>query len=130
MLINILRPDFEFEDNRGSLIQLVNTGYAQVNVITSVAESLRGGHYHEINEEAFYIVSGELELEVCRIGDCSEQEKYVFRAGDMFQIPRNIVHSFYFTQPSTLVSMYSKGVELPGGGKDIINSEICGGIKK
>ncbi|MCI8512967.1 MAG: cupin domain-containing protein [Lachnospiraceae bacterium] len=119
MLIHILKPNFVFEDERGSLIQLVRAGYAQVNVITSTADSLRGGHYHKKNEEAFYILDGELRLEVYKLGEREVRESYVFAAKDMFQIPRCVVHSFYFTKPTTLVSMYSNGVELPDGGKDI-----------
>lgn len=130
MLIKILKPDFEFEDERGSLTQLVRTGYTQVNVITSVADSLRGGHYHEKNEEAFYIITGKLKLEVAGLEEGVGQEEYVFSAGDMFQIPRGIVHSFYFAQPTTLVSMYSGGVEQPGGVKDIINVDLGNEPKK
>lgn len=120
MLIDILKPDFEFKDDRGTLTQLVRTGFSQVNVITSVEDSLRGGHYHKVNEEAFYIINGELELEVYKLNEKTNQEKYTFGPGDMFQIPRDIVHSFYFKKPTLLVSMYSDGVELPNGDKDIL----------
>lgn len=120
MLINILKPDFEFKDDRGTLTQLVRTGFSQVNVITSVEDSLRGGHYHKLNEEAFYIINGELELQVYKLNEKTNQEKYTFGAGDMFQIPRDIVHSFYFKKQTLLVSMYTDGVELPNGEKDIL----------
>lgn len=58
MLIEKLKTDFEFQDERGTLTQLVRRGYSQVNVITSKGGMLRGGHYHKLNTEAFYIVSG------------------------------------------------------------------------
>lgn len=120
MLINILKPDFEFIDNRGTLTQLVKDGYKQINVITSVDDSLRGGHYHKENEEAFYIINGELELEVYNLNQIDKIEKYIFQEGDMFQIPRGVIHSFYFKKPTLLVSMYSNGVELANGEKDIL----------
>ena len=120
MLINILKPDFEFKDARGSLIQLVRTGYTQINVITSASDSLRGGHYHGQNEEAFYILDGELRLDVHKVGERNIQETYDFKNGDMFEIPRDIVHSFYFKKHTTLVRMYSNGVELSDGGMDIL----------
>lgn len=122
MLLNILEPNFQFEDERGSLTQLVREGYSQVNVIRSVADSLRGGHYHKLNSEAFYIIYGMIELEAWKEGD-GEKELYLFKTGDMFEIPANVVHSFLFKKETLLVSMYSKGVELQDGSKDIIVSE-------
>ena len=38
MLINILKPDFTFNDDRGTLVQLVHEGYNQMNVVTSKRE--------------------------------------------------------------------------------------------
>lgn len=119
MLIELLKPDFNFEDERGTLIQLCREGYKQVNVITSVSDSVRGGHYHQNNEEAFFVIAGELKLEVWSLNN-KQKEEYTFKEKDMFCIPRNIVHSFVFIKPTILVSMYSNGVELENGDKDIL----------
>ena len=43
MLIKMLEPDFVFENEAGSLKQLVHDGWKQVNVITSVGGAVRGG---------------------------------------------------------------------------------------
>ena len=104
--------DFEFQDDRGSIVQLVHEGYCQVNVITTKKGVMRGGHYHKQNEEAFYVISGALTIEV-------NGEKTDFNAGDFFGIEAHDMHSFYFLEDTLLVSMYSNGVELPDGGKDI-----------
>lgn len=45
--------------------------------------------------------------------------KSTFAAGDFFEIEENDVHSFYFLEETTLVSMYSSGVEKADGQKDI-----------
>lgn len=119
-MIRILRPDFQFDDERGRLVQLVHEGYRQINVIRSLRGVRRGGHWHEQNDEAFYLIEGLLELEaVCG----RESERRVFRAGDFFMIPRRVCHSFYFLEDTTLVSMYSAGVELEDGTKDIVSKE-------
>ena len=115
-MIEILKPDFEFSDDRGKLTQLVHQGFSQVNVIYSRAGSFRGGHYHKQNCEAFYIINGELELTVS-LGDTVES--YTFKSEDMFLIPENIVHSFRFSTDTLLVSMYNNGLEQAGGTKDI-----------
>ena len=56
-MITVIKPDFVFEDERGSLVQLVHEGYKQINVVTSKAGVKRGRHYHKLNREGFYVVS-------------------------------------------------------------------------
>lgn len=111
-MLKIIKTDFEFSDDRGTLVQLIHEGYRQINVITSKQGVFRGGHYHKENEEAFYIVSGCLKVVV-------EDKEYFFSAGDFFGIEANDLHSFYFLEDTTLVSMYSNGVEKENGEKDI-----------
>lgn len=115
-LIEIIKPNFVYEDLRGSLTQLVREGYSQINVITSKAGCIRGGHYHKQNREAFYIVSGSLKLTVSKGQNI---EEYMFQQGDMFAIPPFVCHDFVFISDTLLVSMYDIGVELSTGGKDI-----------
>ena len=116
MLVEIVQPDFKFDDDRGALVQLIHDGYKQVNVITSTKNVERGNHYHKENIEAFYIISGKFEL---KLKKDDIEEKYVFSAGDMFRIQPYVIHSFYYLEDTTLVSMYSNGVEKADGTKDI-----------
>lgn len=116
MLIEILKPDFEFEDERGTIIQLVREGYRQVNFITSRKASSRGGHFHKQNEEAFYVIKGKFRLTVSK---GSQTENYNFKKNDFFKIPAGVEHSFEFHTETCLISLYSKGVELKNGDKDI-----------
>ncbi|WP_300851845.1 cupin domain-containing protein [uncultured Bacteroides sp.] len=111
-MVKKIEPDFSFSDSRGELVQLIHQGYRQINVITSKKGVVRGGHYHKENSEAFYIISGKLELTV---GEACLQ----FQAGDFFGIEPYDRHSFYFMEDTILVSMYSNGVELENGKKDI-----------
>lgn len=115
MLIEKLKTDFEFTDDRGTLTQLVRRGYSQVNVITSKGGMLRGGHYHKLNTEAFYIVSGS-----CRVTARKDdiQESFEFKAGEFFRVSPYVYHNFYYYEDTVLVSMYSLGVELEDGTKD------------
>lgn len=113
-MLKVIKTDFAFTDERGTLVQLIHEGYRQINVITSRKGVVRGGHYHKQNEEAFYIVSGELDVEV-------NGETTRFKAGDFFGIEPFDMHSFRFLEDTVLVSMYSSGVELPDGSKDIFS---------
>ena len=62
------------------------------------------------------MISGALELSIGKAA-------WAFRAGDFFSIEPFDVHSFLFLEDTTLVSMYSDGVEMPDGTKDIYASE-------
>ena len=115
-LFEMLKPDFEFSDERGFLCQLVHNGYKQVNVVYSKAGERRGGHYHELNNEAFYVVDGEFDVYLSLNG---ENEKVSFKKGDMFVIKKNVLHDFEYTQDSILVVLYDVGVEKTDGTKDI-----------
>jgi quercetin dioxygenase-like cupin family protein len=118
-MIEILKPDFEFPDERGKLIQLVHGGYAQVNVIQTLAGKTRGRkHYHKINSELFYIISGKVTL-ICESIDNRKEEKFTFAGGDMFRIPPNVGHTFHFDEDTLMICLYSEGVEAVGAEKDI-----------
>lgn len=115
-MYEILKPDFTFQDDRGELVQLVHKGYEQINVLFSRKGTLRGGHYHKESREAFFVVSGCVEL-------CLEQENgretNVFQKGDFFLIQSYEIHSMSFPEDCTLVAMYDKRIEHEDGTKDI-----------
>lgn len=118
MLIEFIKPDFEFSDDRGSLRQLVHSGWKQVNYITSKANAFRGNHYHKENTEAFYVISGRFKL-TAESADGSHKEEYDMKAGDFFTVPPFVNHSFYYIENTELISFYNNGVERPDGTKDI-----------
>lgn len=115
-LIKILDPNFKFDDDRGSLVQLVREGYSQFNIIFSKKDVLRGNHYHKYNKEAFYVINGKLKLTVSKD---DVVEEHIFSKGDMFEVEPYVNHSFFYLEDTLLASMYSDGVELSDGTKDI-----------
>lgn len=116
MLIEILKPDFEFTDERGELVQICREGYKQFNIVFSKGNVLRGDHYHKENNEVFYVVSGTFEFVASKDG---ETEKYTFKKGDMFLVPPYVMHSFNYLEDSLIAAMYDLGVEHKDGTKDI-----------
>ena len=120
--IGILKPDFEFSDERGFLCQLVHEGYKQVNVVISEAGEKRGGHYHKFNEEAFYVVEGSFDVSVT---DGVTRESFHFQKGDMFVIRKGVAHDFFYREKSILVGLYDVGVVLADGTKDIISVDTA-----
>ena len=116
-MITVIKPDFIFEDERGTLVQLVHEGYNQINVVTSKAGVERGNHSHRFSREGFYVIEGRFTV-IAKLGE--KKESYDFKKGDMFIIEPYVIHSFIYHEDSMLVAFYDKGVELPDGTKDII----------
>ena len=111
-----LKVDFEFEDYRGHLTQLVHDGFEQVNVLFSKQNSKRGNHYHKISREAFYIIDGSVNVTFEKNG---ETEKIEFNKGDFFLIEPFVNHSMFFPSDCLMVQMYDVPIEKEDGTKDI-----------
>lgn len=116
MLIKYLDTDFKFENETGLLVQLVHEGWNQINVLVSTKGSIRGGHFHKVSNEAFYIVSGKCKLILENAGEKEENE---LKAGDFFLVSPFQKHTFIFDEDTIMVSMYDICVENADGSKDI-----------
>lgn len=115
-MIEFIKPDFSFQDERGALVQLCREGWKQINVTSTKAGVFRGGHYHKNNQEAFYIIEGEIEINLTKDG---KQETVTVQSGDFFILKPYAVHSFNFKKDTVMVALYDKGVEEINGQKDI-----------
>ena len=115
--------DFSFADARGTLTQLVHGGYQQVNVLFTKQGVLRGGHYHKVCGEAFFVISGSVEVTLKKPGE-AETETVLFRQNDFFAIRPGVVHSMSFPEDCLMVQMYDVPVESDDGTKDIIPEAI------
>lgn len=111
-----LTVDFEHADDRGKLVQLIHDGYKQVNVLRTDKGVTRGGHYHKICREAFFVISGSVEVELKKQG---QSERITFRASDFFRIGPYVVHSMFFPEDCIMVQMYDVPVEQGNGQIDI-----------
>lgn len=131
-MIKIRNTDFNFKDDRGELTQLVHDGFKQFNVLESKKDVVRGGHYHKVSTEAFFVVRGSVEVGYYMTDDApknensddtpvgSENEKKItFSQGDFFEVTPYTVHSMYFPEDCIMAQMYSVCVEAPDGSKDI-----------
>ena len=108
--------DFQFEDDRGSITQLVHFGYEQINVLISKERVVRGNHYHKQSTEMFYIISGSVFVTASYKGISKE---FTFKEGDLFLIKPFVMHYMTFPEDCIMVQMYDKSIMLPDGSKDI-----------
>ena len=115
-LYNLRTVDFQHKDTRGSLVQLVHNGFAQINVLDSKTGTTRGSHFHKRALEAFYVVSGSVEVE---LWNKVTTEKVTFHQGEFFEIPPFILHNMFFPKDCLMVQLYNIPVENEDGSKDI-----------
>ena len=112
--------DFQHKDERGVLTQLIHGGYQQVNVVESKRGSIRGAHFHKRTVEAFYLISGSVEVEFQKM---DRKEKVAFKKGDFFEVVPFVLHNMYFPEDCLMVQMYDIPVENENGLKDIYMEE-------
>lgn len=123
-MINIIKPIFEHADERGKLVQLCRGGYEQINVLYNNAGTVRGGHYHKISRETFFVLSGSVHVELQKeLQINTEKTLHKFACGDFFVIEPLTVHSLFFPEDCVLVVLYDKCVELENGEKDIYEAK-------
>lgn len=115
-LYKLRELDFQHKDVRGCLSQLVHEGFSQVNVLESRAGAVRGAHFHKISNEAFYLISGSVDVEFIAK---DLKEKVTFKQGDFFEIPPFVLHNMVFPEDCLMIQMYDKSIEKIDGTKDI-----------
>lgn len=118
-MVKRLTKDFEFCDSRGKLVQLVHEGFKQVNVLISHKGVIRGEHYHKIVTEAFYIISGQVEVSFYVSGYEKNKEQIIFSEGDFFEVQPGIVHRMFFPTECIMLQLYDEPVIMQNGKKDI-----------
>lgn len=120
-MYEIIKTDFEFTDERGSLIQLVHEGYEQVNVLVTHKGVFRGGHGHRTRNEIFYVINGK--VQVLFEDKNGKKEEAIFKKDDFFKIHPMVIHSMEFLEETIMVAMYDSCIINADGTKDIYNPE-------
>ncbi len=128
-LFEKLSPNFRHIDERGELVQLVQDGFIQMNVLKTHKGVCRGGHYHSHVKEAFYVIEGcvEVTLSLNIVANSMRNQqplklnenKHLFYKGDFFLIPPGVLHSLFFPEDCIMVALYDKCVIGKDGEKDI-----------
>lgn len=112
--------DFQHVDSRGSLTQLIHDGFKQINVLDSKKGVKRGSHFHKRSVEAFYVVSGSVQVSLL---SKENSETIIFKKGDFFEISPFILHNMLFLEDCLMVQMYDIPVENLDGTKDIFTED-------
>jgi dTDP-4-dehydrorhamnose 3,5-epimerase-like enzyme len=109
--MRMLLPYKQFVDNRGSFLGIINSGqWEEINYIETTAGQKRGGHYHKDTRELFFIIEGEIDITVYKIG-ADESVSYKVGKGAIFVIDPLEVHTFTCNTYCRWINVLSKRID-------------------
>ena len=91
-MLQLLKPEFEHEDSRRTLRQLITTDLKQVNVYQVNKGAILGEHYHKVTHEYFYITKGSFLVAIRKIYSKEVTSRIVGKQG-FFVILPEIIHT-------------------------------------
>jgi dTDP-4-dehydrorhamnose 3,5-epimerase-like enzyme len=110
-MIEFINNYFNHADEKGSIVGLVNFGqWEELNIIESLKNSVRGGHYHEITTELFIILEGRIEITLESLNQNKTKKVEVIK-GDVFLIKPKIIHTFIVLENSSWINCLSKKID-------------------
>jgi len=100
------------EDNRGRLVGLMNEGtWEEFNYLETKPGQTRGNHYHKHTVEVFFILDGEIDVDIVR-PDGTQLHDHI-AAGDIVLIEQAEIHTFHCLTATRWINALSKRFE-PG----------------
>ena len=100
-----LNVEFVRNDERGMLIQ-VNTGeWKQVNYLLINKNQEFGGHYHKHKRELFYVIKGELNVQII---DKKGGQNVNLKSGECVLIEPYDIHTLFAVEDSEIVELLSE----------------------
>lgn len=95
------------EDVRGKLLGLLNEGlWEEINYLETRAGETRGNHYHANTVEVFFIISGDIDIEVIQADGKIHRDHLV--AGDVLRIEPGETHTFHCSTDTSWINVLSK----------------------
>jgi len=82
-----------FSDERGDIFDIVEEPVGHTGMVTCVAGSVRGNHYHRASIQYNFVLEGNLELIVSN-KEKTITEEYILKPGCFVRIPVGVVHTY------------------------------------
>jgi len=100
--------DAAVKDPRGEIYNLFEGTLGHVALITSKKGSVRGNHYHKLDHQYIYLVSGAFESHCCEVNQPGKKQVLKVRAGDLVNTPPLIAHAQKFTEDSVFLALTTR----------------------
>ena len=93
----------EFNDDRGSILNLADGELGDVALIKSATGATRANHYHLEDWHLCYVIDGKLNYSWKSIEDESAPSKIEVKSGSLIFTPKLIAHKLEFLEPTSLI---------------------------
>ena len=104
-------PYKKFEDTRGRFFGIVNSGqWEEFNYVETLANQVRGGHYHKETRELFFIIDGSIEITISGLNG-ENKKKFTAGPGSIFVIEPFEIHSFECKTLCKWINVLSKRID-------------------
>ncbi|MCE5195253.1 MAG: cupin domain-containing protein [Nitrospiraceae bacterium] len=104
-------PYKKIEDSRGKFLGIVNSGdWEEINYIETMPGEVRGGHYHKETRELFYIIEGEIDIEIKHLHK-SVENNFTVTSGSIFIIEPFEIHTFICKTKCMWINVLSKKID-------------------
>ncbi len=114
-MIEFIDSYFNYKDERGSISGIINKNlWEEINLITSEKGAKRGGHYHKLTKELFFILQGEIEVITQKINSdnkLGEKTINIVKKDDIFLIEPYVVHYFNILEDSKWINVLTKKID-------------------
>ena len=94
-----------FEDERGSIIPLVDLPMESCVLITSKKGTVRANHYHKTDWHFCYVLEGMIEYYHRPHGSDEEPEKVVINKGELFFTGPMVDHAMVFADDTVFLTL-------------------------
>ncbi len=109
--MRIIESYKHLSDVRGEFLGIINTGqWEEINYVETEAGQLRGGHYHVDMQELFFILEGDIEIQIVSIG-AQVSQTFAVEKGSIFVVDPMEVHTFKCLTRSKWINILSKRMD-------------------
>lgn len=97
-------------DHRGCFWTALDYQWTEINYVETLANKVRGNHYHKKTFELFFIISGEIEIIVESLNS-GEQETFLATKGEQILIEPYELHTFRTKTDAQWIAMLSEKID-------------------
>ena len=92
-------------DWRGEITNLFEGRIEHIALITSKKGTVRANHYHKLDHQYIYLLSGAFESHSVDTRDTKKRQVLEIEAGDIVETPALIAHAQKFTEDSVFLAL-------------------------
>ncbi len=97
----------QVDDERGFFRQLISGTWRQINVFSLKQGCVRGGHYHKLTRETFYLATGKVTMEIRQV-ETGKIDCYQFETGACFTVEPWELHTLTALEDTLVVVALSR----------------------